>query len=160
VAGKFAVRPITAEMAERHRREYEFDAALPKAYAGDIDPLCDFLLAVARREVNLRFWQAGQLAEFLQRRRKQLARYGKRDVPDPVRAAEKFYLHEVRQLKRERYGDGNVPRGGWDRLFAELDRQLERAGYDLPPGFRLEKVRVDLKRSEKPKRTSRRIMRP
>ena len=133
----------TEEMVRRQAREARFEDHLAVAYCGDVDPLVDYLLLAARDEVRLSRGHVEQLAEFLRRRRAHLRRLGKRDL-NPQRDDERYFLYLLRQRKRQRYGDREVPKGGWDYLFEEV---TDLVGDDELM-VDINKVRADLKRGK------------
>jgi hypothetical protein len=140
---RFVHRPLTADMLEQRFRQSHFEDDLAAAYRGDIEPLRQYLL-----DVRLSPHQQQQLAEFLHRRRAQLRHDGKRDVPNPVRDAERAITHTVRKLRKRRYGNRKLPRGTLDKLIEEVivDMNAHDMLDDLPGQFNFDSIRRDLKR--------------
>ena len=143
------VRRQAREAASEAASEARFEHDLIAAYRGDTKPLREYLVSDDRITPEHR----EQLADLIYWRiqKKQRGKRGKAPTFNPDREGERLIVHYVRKLKRQKYGNRRLPRGGLRKLLDEVIEQLGSHGFfdDYQGTMSKERILADLKRGKR-----------
>ena len=146
---RWRYRPSSPDWIRRSLRESAFREHIVRAYRGDTKPLREYLVSDDRITPEHR----EQLADLIYWRiqKKQRGKRGKAPTFNPDREGERLIVHYVRKLKRQKYGNRRLPRGGLRKLLDEVIEQLGSHGFfdDYQGTMSKERILADLKRGKR-----------
>jgi hypothetical protein len=148
------VRRQAREAASEAASEARFEHDLIAAYRGDTKPLREYLLSDDRLTPDHR----AELAVLIYWRIQKKLR-GKRGKSAPTfnldynlgREAERQIADYVQKLKKQKYGNRRLPRGGLGKFLDEVIEQLDSHGFfdDYRGTMSKERILADLKRGKR-----------
>jgi hypothetical protein len=160
---RFLYRPTPLDTIQRRQRESAFRDHIIRAYRRDTGPLREYLRDFRLGKVRLTPDHVELLENLIYWRIEKKQR-GKRGKGAPTfnhdREGERLIAHLVRKLKKQRYGNRRLPRGGLlkllDEVIEQLDSRPDGSSFfdDYQGTISKKRILADLKRGKREPKSS------